>query len=201
MITDNIDNAFRSDRLIYRAIENNEADKLFLRTVQDDPINIALADLALIKPRGMDTIQDLVDNLLKSALAVMICRPPDDTQFSPKETPVGFIVLGWGGIPSKMAHHRNASMGIMLQRAHQNQGYGREAINWALDWGFRFGGYHRISINAATYNERALHLYKDVGFVEEGRSRETHWHDRKWYDTVNLGMLEHEWAALRGLDS
>ena len=27
-----------------------------------------------------------------------------------------------------------------------NKGYGGEAISWALDWAFRFGGYHRVAI-------------------------------------------------------
>jgi len=44
-----------------------------------------------------------------------------------------------------------------------------------------------------------VHLYKRMGFVEEGRIRESVWLDRKWYDEVHLGILESEWEALRGL--
>jgi RimJ/RimL family protein N-acetyltransferase len=69
-----------------------------------------------------------------------------------------------------------------------------------LDWAFRHGGLHRVGIQTFGFNERAQHLYKKLGFVEEGRSREAVWHDRKWHDMVDLGMLESEWMALRGLE-
>ena len=82
---------------------------------------------------------------------------------------------------------------------YQNKGYGAEAINWALDWAFRFGGFHRVEISTVSYNERAMHRYTRLGFVEEGRRREAYWYDRKWYDVVSYSMLEGEWTALREL--
>ncbi len=52
----------------------------------------------------------------------------------------------------------------------------------------------------ASYNERAIHLYKKLGFILEGRKREVVYMNRKYYDSVEFGMLESDWKKLRGLD-
>ena len=41
------------------------------------------------------------------------------------------------------------------------------------------------------------HLYKKLGFVEEGRHRDAHFHDRRFWDMISYSMLESEWAAIR----
>ncbi|KAM0424965.1 hypothetical protein ACHAPT_009766 [Fusarium lateritium] len=197
MITESLKTAFQSKRLIYRAVENNKDDRHFLHTeIVNNAVNTALSDMALIQPRSEKRAEELIEGLSKSTMAVMICLPnKDDTP-----TPIGFVVLGWGGTNPEHARHSSISIGIALATSHQGHGYGEEAINWALDWAFRHGGYHRVGIRTVSYNERAQHLYKKLGFVEEGRSRESHWYDRKWYDAINYGMLEREWMELRGLD-
>lgn len=96
-------------------------------------------------------------------------------------------------------HHRNAEIGITILKEHQGKGYGREAINWMLDWGFKHAGLHTIGITTASYNPRAVHLYESMGFVVEGRRRQTIWQNRGWHDLIELGMTEKEWEALRGL--
>lgn len=111
------------------------------------------------------------------------------------------MTLGWGGIHPDVAHHRNTFVSISLAKEYQGRGYGREAINWILDWGFRHAGMHSIGIETACYNTRAMYLYKDMGFTPEGRRRETIWQNRKWYDLVQYGMTEKEWEKLRGIAS
>src|SRR6185369_654200 len=96
-------------------------------------------------------------------------------------------------------HHRGFTLSINITAAHQNQGYGFEAINWALDWAFRFAGAHNVGLSTVEYNLRARRLYEKIGFVFEGRFREDHYHDRKWYDVLFYSMLEHEWEARRSL--
>ncbi len=78
------------------------------------------------------------------------------------------------------------------------KGYGSEAINWAVDWAFNYANVHKVEIGTASYNERAAHLYERLGFKFEGRKREVIFMNRRWYDLVEFGMLEHEWAELRG---
>lgn len=197
-----IANAYRSERLVYRAPENNDEDKAFLsKHFDNNPVSAALADPQLLKPRDKKSAEDLLTFMKDSVMTCIISLSPDEAKKYDSEKsdpiPIGFIVLGLGG---RKEHHRNAGIGIMLAEAYQNKGYGGESINWMLDWAFRHGGFHRVGIQTFGFNERAQHLYKKLGFVEEGRSREAIWHDRNWYDMVELGMLESEWVALRGLE-
>ncbi|KAK0718596.1 acyl-CoA N-acyltransferase [Lasiosphaeria miniovina] len=227
MITDGLATAFQSKRLTFRALEDNEADRDFLFTqIENDPVSTALANPAMVVPRSSKSAQALVSELAKSTLAVIVCltpeaaaprdvppqgtalpsmpAPPTPPPSTPTPTsaltPIGFMFLGWGGTPPDRAQHRCTELGLQLVAAFQGQGYGAEAVDWGVDWAFRFGGLHRVTIKTVGYNARAQHLYARLGFVEEGRSREAHWHDRKWYDVVSYGMLEGEWAKLRGLE-
>lgn len=217
MITDDLAKVFQSKRLVYRAFENDEKDRDFLYSfTENDPVNSALSNLSMIKPRSRANAEWVAENLAKSTLAVMIhLLPPPSSFFDPSNAkgvhmwaeglssqpqPIGYVVLGWAGDPpASQAQHRSIGIGISLAADYQGQGYGGEALNWALDWAFRFGGYHRVELSTVAYNERALRLYRRLGFVDEGRSRKAHWHDRQWHDKVHFGMLEEEWEALRGL--
>jgi len=80
------------------------------------------------------------------------------------------------------------------------QGYGAEAISWAVDWAFKFANVHKVEIRTSSYNERARHLYQKLGFSLEGKKREVIYIDRKYYDMIEFGMLESEWKRLRGLE-
>ncbi|KAF5019860.1 hypothetical protein F66182_8139 [Fusarium sp. NRRL 66182] len=203
MATDKLATAFQSKRLVYRAPENNEEDRELFTGLQNDPVIGALSDLAVLRPKSANKSEDLIEQIQKATLPVIICLSPEEARNQGIETSepvsIGYLVLGWGGRPQGREHHRDTGIGLVIAAAHQDKGYGGEAIDWVLDWAFRFGGFHRVSIGTVSYNERAQHLYKKLGFAEEGRSRQAFWFDRKWYDIVNYSMLEHEWEALRGL--
>jgi len=110
---------------------------------------------------------------------------------------IGFAALH-ATAPSS-PHHRSANVALCLASNSQGRGLGGEALGWLVDWGFRHGGLHRVGLQAASYNERALGLYRRAGFVEEGRLRGRVRFDRRWWDLVEMGMLEEEWEARRGV--
>ncbi|KAF6828253.1 hypothetical protein CPLU01_08626 [Colletotrichum plurivorum] len=213
MITDGLENAYKTKRLLIRAFENTPRDRTFLHTqIENDPVNVSLSMPTLARPRAEKHSEWMAEQLTKAVLSVMLClapepattsrdtsgqdqQPPD--QAKDDSTPIGYLCLGWGGPPADQAQHRSVSLGITLAAAYQGQGYGAEAIDWALDWAFRFGGYHRVSLGTTSFNERAQRLYRKLGFVEEGRAREAHYFDRRWYDMISYGMLEGEWEVLR----
>jgi RimJ/RimL family protein N-acetyltransferase len=87
-------------------------------------------------------------------------------------------------------------IGISLAEPYRNKGYGSEAIRWILNWGFKTAGLHRIGIKVFAFNEGACRLYERLGFVREGIARESIFHDGKWWDEIELSMLDHEWRAM-----
>ena len=92
---------------------------------------------------------------------------------------------------------RCATIGIALGREHIGRGYGTDATRVIVDYGFREMGLHRVQLEVATFNPAGIRAYEKAGFVEEGRRRDSVWHDGHWYDEVMMSILEHEWTARR----
>ncbi|EOD48135.1 putative gnat family protein [Neofusicoccum parvum UCRNP2] len=107
-------------------------------------------------------------------------------------TPIGYISLAHELGPAN-PHHRSASIGISIAADHQGRGYGTEAINWILDWGFDVAGLHRVAITSFAYNDGAGRLYERLGFVLEGRRRDALWFRGAFHDMLLFSMLRHEW--------
>jgi len=93
--------------------------------------------------------------------------------------------------------HRNTNIGIVIAEPYRNKGYGREAIEWVTDYAFNHIGMHRVQIGAYGFNEKAWKLYERIGFKLEGRLRESIWRDGRWWDEIDLGMLEGEFRELK----
>ncbi|QUM84039.1 spermidine N1-acetyltransferase [Moritella sp. 28] len=64
--------------------------------------------------------------------------------------------------------HRRAEFQIIINTEHQGKGFARELINRALDYSFTILNLHKVYLVVATENEKAIHLYEECGFVEEG---------------------------------
>jgi RimJ/RimL family protein N-acetyltransferase len=104
-------------------------------------------------------------------------------------------VIGHVALFGAEAHNRTATFAIIIGPPFQGQGYGTEATRLMVGYGFTELGLHRIQLAATGFNERALHTYEKVGFVEEGRDREAIFRGGKWHDQVRMGILDHEWWA------
>lgn len=114
-----------------------------------------------------------------------------DKKKKSKGTPIGFITLD--GAPPALVHHRKSCIGITLLKPYHGQGYGTEAIEWALSFAFNRCNLHRVAIGAFAWNAGAIRLYERLGFKIEARHRDFWWHDGRYHDDVELAMLEHEW--------
>ncbi|MFI6919767.1 GNAT family N-acetyltransferase [Nonomuraea spiralis] len=75
------------------------------------------------------------------------------------------------------------------------KGYGTEAIELLLDHAFATTPLHRISLGVYAFNDRARHVYKKIGFVEEGVLRDDLLWDGEWHDAVTMSVLRPEWQA------
>ena len=106
-------------------------------------------------------------------------------------------LLGNVGFKSVGEIHRTAEMGIMLGNPkYQRKGYGMEAINLLLDYGFSFLNLRNISLNVFEYNEVAYKLYKKIGFKEAGRLRKAVEILGKTYDVIIMDMLKEEFQSV-----
>jgi RimJ/RimL family protein N-acetyltransferase len=197
---------FRSERLIYRAIEDNDEDLDFLHSISLDAEGFANSNTTALTPPNKEATKRWKQHLHTCIIAVIICLPSDDTKDEDDKpsnkragpTPIGQVSL-CGPTDMRTAQHRNANVGIDILPAYQRRGYGGEAIRWVVGWGFQAYGLHRIGIESFSHNPGAGRLYESLGFVPEQRKREALWFRGGWSDLLGFAMLEHEWRARKGM--
>lgn len=184
---------YRSKRLVFRGA--NPDDDPFFEALTLNSQGIANSSPFLLVPPNKKNAEEFRQFLAeKCLLGVIICLPGPPTTSSSevsKPIPIGHIAI-MKGLPAT-SHHRNGDIGLGILPAYQRQGYGREAIEWVLNWGFQIAGLHRIGIGYFSYNPDAGRLYKSIGFVLEGSKRECLWWNGGWHDIIDLSMLEDEW--------
>lgn len=86
--------------------------------------------------------------------------------------------------------HRNAELQIRIKDQYfKNQGLGSEAIQLLCRFGFDDLNLHHIYLSVLKNNERAINVYQQYGFVEEGVMREAAFIDYQWLDVTLMGLL------------
>jgi RimJ/RimL family protein N-acetyltransferase len=195
-----MENLFRSARLIYRAVEDTPEDEAFMHSIQSDIVAQANSDSGLLKPMTKKESAKHKSYVAdKTLIGVIIClavpasSPVPVLPAATPPVPIGSMYLT--APKSGEEHHRNSYISIDITAPYQRQGYGSEAINWILDWGFRIAGLHRIGIETFSYNNGAKELYGRLGFVQDGCKRECLWYNGGWHDYLSFSMLEHEWRS------
>jgi len=73
------------------------------------------------------------------------------------------------------------------------QGAGTSAVAQLLDHGFYSLNLERIYLRVVASNQRALHFYQKLGFVEEGRFRRDTLVDGRPIDSICMAMLKSEY--------
>lgn len=133
-------NPFRTERLVMRAVESPDDDELFIR-LQQEPIDFRNSNARVQKPQSKaDAMRFQKHVMEKAMLGVAICLAPRsdaiDTAEKEKAGPaVGAIHLS--ELPTHMMAHRYSEIGVDILPEYQGKGYGTEAINWTLEWGFQ----------------------------------------------------------------
>jgi diamine N-acetyltransferase len=79
----------------------------------------------------------------------------------------------------------------------KGQGFGRALVRLLVEMAFRDLGAHRFWLDVKENNTRALRLYRDEGFVEEGRLRESVKSGDGWQSLIVMSMLREEHEARR----
>jgi len=88
---------------------------------------------------------------------------------------------------------RSALIGITIgDKAIWDGGYGTDAMRTLCCVGFQMMNLHRIELHVFAENERARHVYKKIGFHEEGTMRQVLFKNGAYMDDVVMSMLEGE---------
>jgi aminoglycoside 6'-N-acetyltransferase len=91
--------------------------------------------------------------------------------------------------------YRHASIDLFLATAVHGRGYGTDALRTLARYLFEERGHHRLTIDPAAANERAIRAYRAVGFRPVGLMRDyERGPDGTWHDSLLMDLLagEHE---------
>jgi len=87
----------------------------------------------------------------------------------------------------RRSHVRGLGIGIAAQ--WQGRGVGRRLIARLLDWADNWAGVLRVELVVHADNDRAMALYRSMGFVEEGRHRAYAIKDGRFVDAFCMARL------------
>ena len=124
----------------------------------------------------------ILSSLKKGYYQFAIVRKEDDT------------LLGNCGFNDVDNMEKNAEIGLFIgAEENRSKGYGAEVLKLLLDYGFNYFNFHNIYLHVYSFNERAYACYKKVGFKECGRRHEAYRQNGKWYDIIEMEILEDEY--------
>jgi len=92
-------------------------------------------------------------------------------------------------------HSRTASFRIALfAEKYFGKGYGSQATQLMLQYGFEQLDLHRIELEVFDFNPRALHVYKKAGFVQEGVKRDVLYWEGIYHSAIVMSILKPEYV-------
>ena len=99
-------------------------------------------------------------------------------------------LIGGVGLMDVNLINRRATLGIFIGEAEdRSKGYGAEAIELLLKYGFDWLGLRNIDLHVHSGNARAIACYKKAGFAEYGRRHGAIFSDGGWHDDVLMEAL------------
>ncbi len=159
-------------------------DRVILRPLRADDrprLEAILAEPEVARWWGSDPPAKAADDLFE----------PHQTAFAIEAD--GVIVGSIQVLDEETPDYRHASIDVFLDTAHQGRGLGSDAVRTLARYLFEVRGHHRLTIDPAAANERAIRAYRRVGFRPVGVMRAyERGHDGTWHDGLLMDMLRGE---------
>ncbi len=96
-------------------------------------------------------------------------------------------ITGFTGGKTKRIQHVG-EFGISVLRKFWNQGIGKALVENLIEWAGKSGVIRKINLRVRVDNERAIKLYKSLGFSNEGLISRQFLINNKFYDAYCMGL-------------
>lgn len=97
------------------------------------------------------------------------------------------------GIDNK---NRNCELSIVIgEKDYWGKGYGKETMRILMKLAFDEFNMHRIYLQVMSFNENAIKLYENLGFLKEGVLKESIFRKGKYHDVLIFGILESQFRG------
>ena len=180
-----MEHVIRGKRVFLRPFEASDAER-YRRWRSDGRVTrLASTGRPISLAESERRIERLSAEQGKEMYAFVICLLAD-------ERPVGEALLF--GLDLQ---HGSAELGILIGEPEEwGKGYGTDAVNATVDFGFGELRLERIFLNVWTENARAIRAYEKADFVHEGTARNDRYEGGRFTSGHVMSMLRDEWLAL-----
>ena len=177
-------NLYRGSLVRLAAISAEDMAKAFVRWDRDTEMRrLADSDPALLWSEKK--LKEFFEKDLEK-------DPPRAYRFAVRTLAEDRLIVATGLVPNLT--HGDAWFFIVLgDREYWSKGYGTDAAQLVLQYGFVELNLRRITLGLHSYNERALRSYEKAGFKMEGRMRGEGLRDGVRFDGLYMGILREEW--------
>ncbi|MNK52922.1 putative acetyltransferase [compost metagenome] len=107
------------------------------------------------------------------------------------------MYTGWRW--KRMRH--TGRFGMSIRKSHWSRGIGRILLDTMIAWARGNGITRKIGLEVQHVNERAIALYRDRGFVEEGRLHREMRIGDQWIDILQMGLWLDDAGVIPDADS
>lgn len=104
----------------------------------------------------------------------------------------GDEIVGSGGLHMAGASLRRMhvrGLGLCVASQWQGRGVGRQLLARLLDWADNWAGVLRVELHVHADNDRAIALYRSMGFIEEGRHIGYAMKNGRYVDSFSMARL------------
>ena len=92
--------------------------------------------------------------------------------------------------------NRTSEMAIIIgNKEDRFKGYGREAIELIVSYGFKVMNLNNIMVKIFAFNKSAIKTFKNVGFKVAGKRRECYYLNGNYYDEIYMEVLQSEYSS------
>ena len=103
------------------------------------------------------------------------------------------VVIGVAFLHSIDINDKRARYAVgIYNKENWNRGYGQQITQTVLKYAFHCLKLHKVDLRVLAYNKRAIAVYEDNGFVQEGILRENALINNEWHDDIIMSILSHE---------
>ncbi|CAK8054606.1 GNAT family N-acetyltransferase [Eupransor demetentiae] len=88
--------------------------------------------------------------------------------------------------------HRHAEIQIIIHPDFQGQGLAQKGMLAGLEYAFSVLNLHKIYLIVDVDNAAAVHIYKKIGFQEEGCLKQHYFAEGKYHDSYMMGLFAND---------
>jgi RimJ/RimL family protein N-acetyltransferase len=167
-----------------------ETESLELRTIEERDLDFLqelknLPEVRLyhpeIYPHNMVQMQEWLEKVNENEDDIVLVIWKDDDR-------IGNLSLSKPG-----DNNHSAGTGISVHPDHQGNGYGTEAMEKLIDFGFREWNLNRVFSGVLEFNRASQKLWEKLGFEKEAVHRDYTYCNNDFQDLIEYGILRGEW--------